>query len=268
MHELVDANSGSLALDGNFNGVFGDPCPGVPKLFKLSYVLVQQPHDGEGMGSVAVQGSSPTTTQQQSWADFDHCEVIAPTGHVLCILTASYGGADVKTELTEIVNQQSGSSFAFNTETSRDNFHGVFGDPLPGIRKYFEVTYMFTVVDVVADGGGAMAPPPPATFDAATQLLHSLLKEHPVVLFIDSLDQLSDKDLSRSKVSNQTIHFSFLFYFSTTTCCVSTSPFSPYPHPNPFCTLPLTQQPHFVLLSRCCDVDNPHPHPHYYCYSV
>ena len=41
----------------------------------------------------------------------------------------------------------------------------------------------------------------PETYDAAVQLLHNLLATHSVLLLIDSLDQLSDKDLARSKVS-------------------------------------------------------------------
>ena len=41
----------------------------------------------------------------------------------------------------------------------------------------------------------------PENYEAAETLLHTLLKEHAVVLFIDSLDQLSDKDLARSKIS-------------------------------------------------------------------
>ena len=41
----------------------------------------------------------------------------------------------------------------------------------------------------------------PENYEAAVQLLHALLKEYAVVLFIDSLDQLSDRDLARSKIS-------------------------------------------------------------------
>ena len=43
--------------------------------------------------------------------------------------------------------------------------------------------------------------PVPENYDAAVSLLHTLLKNHAVVLFIDSLDQLSDIKLSRSKIS-------------------------------------------------------------------
>ena len=41
----------------------------------------------------------------------------------------------------------------------------------------------------------------PDGYEAAVALLHALLQEHAVALFVDSLDQLSDKDLARSKVS-------------------------------------------------------------------
>ena len=41
----------------------------------------------------------------------------------------------------------------------------------------------------------------PSSYRGAVKLLHTILAEHAVVLFIDSLDQLSDKDLARSNIS-------------------------------------------------------------------
>ena len=43
--------------------------------------------------------------------------------------------------------------------------------------------------------------PVPPNYRSAVKLLHTLLHTHPVCLFIDSLDQLSDRDLARSNVS-------------------------------------------------------------------
>jgi hypothetical protein len=41
----------------------------------------------------------------------------------------------------------------------------------------------------------------PSTYKDAVKCLHSLLERHPVFLFIDSLDQLSDADMARSRIS-------------------------------------------------------------------
>ena len=41
----------------------------------------------------------------------------------------------------------------------------------------------------------------PATYKDAVKCLHGLLGRHPVFLLIDSLDQLSDADMARSRIS-------------------------------------------------------------------
>ena len=41
----------------------------------------------------------------------------------------------------------------------------------------------------------------PGTYKDAVKYLHGLLERHPVILLIDSLDQLSDADMARSKIS-------------------------------------------------------------------
>ena len=40
----------------------------------------------------------------------------------------------------------------------------------------------------------------PSSCRGAVKLLHTLPNEHPVALFVDSLDQLRDKDLARSNI--------------------------------------------------------------------
>ena len=43
--------------------------------------------------------------------------------------------------------------------------------------------------------------PVPETYEEAVAYFHGLLEKYPLFLFIDSLDQLSDRDLARSKIS-------------------------------------------------------------------
>ena len=72
-----------------------------------------------------------------------------------------------------------------------------------GYSLIVSICRQIQLVSVDGDGTGSNggAQQEPGTYAVAVELLQRLLNEYPVILLIDSLDQLSDENLARSKVS-------------------------------------------------------------------
>jgi squalene cyclase len=137
VQQIVQQNGGTLRFQRDFNSIFGDPAPGVPKMLQVN-----------------VNGQIHNFAEGQ----WNQVNIAAGGGGGGGVQQATYHNRDVTAQVNQII-QQNGGVIRFQRD-----FNSIFGDPAPGVPKNLSINVngqihnfgegQWNQVNIAAGGGG------------------------------------------------------------------------------------------------------------------